>query len=315
MPGTNRLPLVFAALLALAGASCSQIGPLAMPEETDAGLRTWTKPASTALSPTMHTEETPAQAILTSNPAIPPAAGRSLPGDRVAWMKAPPFRAAPVGVGTFLADVESRLPPEMGTQYRDKSHVTWCHETTHGVHSALRNSYRLPAFYPGGGKFAQVEPPAVTLGEVAAAVPPQLRGSRYQVYLVKQRHDWDREPLYVWDEWVAYDNGTTTGIEEVGRSGSGTSDDAVACIELSGYALAVAAAARRKGLPVSEQFREFLAWELRRSLGLYAKAVKLPAFAWYDRRLEQTWRRGDPFVVEELRALYGETLTVGDLLP
>jgi hypothetical protein len=238
----------------------------------------------------------------------------ALPGDRVAWNQAPALRAAPSGVGPFLADVESRLPPEMGTRYRDRSRVTWCHETTHGVHSALRNHYGLPAFYPGGGKFALVEPPAVTLGEVAAAVPPQLRGNRYQLYLVSQRRDWDRDALYVWDEWVAYDNGTTTGIEEGGRSQVGASDDAVACIELSGYALAVAAAARRKGVPVGAQFREFLAWELRRSLGLYARALALPAFAWPDRRLERNWR-GDPFVVEELRALYGEALTVRELLP
>jgi hypothetical protein len=203
----------------------------------------------------------------------------------------------------------------MGTRYRDASRVTWCHETTHGVHAALRNRYRLPAFYPGGGKFALVEPPAVTLGEIAAAVPRQLRGTRYQTYLVSQRRDWDRDPLYVWDEWVAYDNGTTTGIEESGRSQPGASDDAVACIELSGYALAVAAAARRKGVPVNEQFREFLAWELRRSLGLYVRAMSLPAFAWPDRRLERTWRGGDPFIAEELQALYGDALTVRDLLP
>ena len=30
--------------------------------------------------------------------------------------------------------------------------------------------------------------------------------------------------------------------------------------------------------------------------------------------LEQRWRAGDPFVVEELRALYGDALTVRDLL-
>jgi hypothetical protein len=225
------------------------------------------------------------------------------------------LRAAPSGVGAFLADVESRLPPEMGTRYRDSSRVTWCHETTHGVQAALRNSYHLPAFYPGGGRCALVEPPAVTLGEVAAAVPQQLRGGRYQLYLVRQRHDWEREPLYIWDEWVAYNNGTTTGIEEGGRSRTGASDDAVACLEFSGYALAVAAAARHKGVPVSTQFREFLAWELRRSLGLYARAMSLPAFSWPDRRLERAWRGGEPFVVEELRALYGDALTVRDLLP
>src|SRR6202011_4236139 len=125
---------------------------------------------------------------------------------------------------------------------------------THGVHSALRNRHHLPAFYPGDGRCALVEAPAVTLAEVAAAVPQQWRGGRYKLYLVTQCKDWNREPLYVWDEWVAYNNGTTTGIEEGARPGAGASDDAVACIELSGYALAVAAAARRKGVPVSEQF-------------------------------------------------------------
>jgi hypothetical protein len=217
-------------------------------------------------------------------------------------------------VGAFLADVESRLPVSMGNQYRDSQRVTWCHETTHGVHSALRIHYRKPAFYPGAGKCALVEAPAITLGDVAAVVPQQLRGMRYNLYLVSQRRQWDSEPMYIWDEWVAYNNGTTTGIEEGKGSGPGSSDDAISCIEMAGYSLAVAAAARRKGVPVSEQFREFLAWELRRSLSLYVRALVVPAFSWPDRRLEQRWRGGDPFVVEELRALYGDALTVRDLL-
>ncbi len=213
--------------------------------------------------------------------------GGTMPGDRVAWAPAPAQRGAPAGVGAFLADVDA----------------------------ALRSRYGYPAFYPGGGKCAVVDAPRITLGDVAAALPPRFRGTRYNTYLVAQRRQWDREPLYVWDEWVAYDNGTAAGIEAGGRPGPGTSDDAVACIELSGYALAVAAAARQKGVPTSEQFREFLAWELRRSLDLYARAIALPVFAWPDRRLEQLWRGGDAFVVENLRALYGDALTVNDLLP
>jgi hypothetical protein len=215
----------------------------------------------------------------------------------------------------MVADVESRLPPEMGSRYRDRDRITWCHETTHGVHAALRIRYGKPAFYPGRGKCAVVEVPAITLGEVAAALPARFRGTRYPTYLVAQRRQWDREPLYVWDEWVAYDNGTAAGIEAGSRPGPGSSDDAIACIELSGYALAVAAAARRKGVPLSEQFREFMAWELRRSLSLYAQAIVMPGFAWPDRRLERLWRGNDPFVAEELRALYGEALSVRDLLP
>jgi hypothetical protein len=303
MTRTSRLsraiPLL--ALFACAVASCHQISPDLAPVDLDAA----TTPVARASRPLSTPEREDAL------PANPPSA---LAGGRVVWTAFAPLRAAPAGVGTFLADVEAHLPPDLGLRYRDRDRVTWCHETTHGVHSALRNRYRLAAFYPGGGRCALVEPPAVTLGDVAAVVPPQWRGTRYNLYLVSQRRDWDRDPLYVWDEWVAYDNGTTAGIEAGLRPSAGASDDAVSCIELSGYALAVAAAARRKGAPVSEQFREFLAWELRRSLALYAYAIKLPAFAWHDRRLEQRWRAGDPFVTEELRALYGESLTVQDLL-
>jgi hypothetical protein len=315
MARTNRYLLVAAALLSCGVASCRQLGPTALPPPSDPEPPTPAVRAAVDLpGPPSRPEAGPVSLAAVINLQPLPAPAASLPGDRVAWKEARRWRAAPPGVGPFLADVESRLPPELGTRYRDRNQVTWCHETTHGVQAALRNRYGLPAFYPGGGKCALVEPPAVTLTEVAAAVPAQLRGNRYQLYLVSQRRDWERDPLYVWDEWVAYDNGTTTGIELGGRSEAGPSDDAVACIELSGYALAVAAAARRKGVPVGEQFREFLAWELRRSLRLYARALALPAFSWPDRRLERNWR-GDPFVVAELRALYGETLTVRDLLP
>jgi hypothetical protein len=326
MARTNRLPLLIAAVLAGAGASCRQLGPT--PSRGFADSAPATRPAAESESPAPavraavdlpgpaprpEAELVSLAAMVNLQPLPAPAA--PLPGERVAWREARRWRAVPPGLTPFLADVESRLPMDLGLRYRASSRVTWCHETTHGVQASLRNLYGLPAFYPGGGKCALVEPPAVTLTEVAAVVPPQLRGNRYQLYLVSQRRDWDREPLYVWDEWVAYDNGTTTGIEEGGRSQAGPSDDAVACIELSGYSLAVAAAARRKGAPVGEQFREFLAWELRRSLRLYARAVALPAFSWPDRRLERNWRGGDAFVAEELRALYGEALTVRDLLP
>jgi hypothetical protein len=297
---TTRRPVVgfLAGLLGCAVASCIPAGPTTtfmtyVPEQQPQPPR-------------------PAPSLSIPQPA--PAADPSGPGGRVLWTDAPALRPAP-RTSAFLADVESRLPPEMGTRYRDRDHVTWCHETTHGVHAALRNRYGLPAFYPGGGRCALVEAPALTLGEVAAVVPQRFRGTRYNTYLVSQRRDWDRDPLYVWDEWVAYDNGASTAVEEGVRPGAGMSDDAVACLELSTYALGVAAAARRKGVQVSGQFREFLAWELRRSADLYARALALPAFAWPDRRLERLWRAGDPFVTEELRALYGDSLTAKALLP
>lgn len=312
MAATFRLPLVLTVLVAWAGASCHPVGSPTELMGPSFGFSSQSMSSSPSHLPEQIVRATAATSDFVQEA---PVLVESKPGSRVIWKEAPPLRAAPPGVGTFLADIESHLPPEMGTRYRDRNRLTWCHETTHGVHAALRNSYGLPAFYPGGGRFAQVKAPAISLGDVAVAVPPQLRGRRYQLYLVSQRREWDRDPLYIWDEWVAYNNGTTTGIEEGSRSLSGQTDDAMACLELSGYALAVTAAARRKGIPVDEQLREVLAWELRRSLSLYVQAMQLPGFAWPDRRLERLWREGDPFVVEELRALYGERLTVHDLLP
>lgn len=310
MAARNRLPFVLSALLVWAIACSARDGlRIPLPPQPPAETR-----ESPPWPPDGPLEDQPAPPAEVPAQARPDASRPEAPGARVVWREAPPLRGVPAGLKPFLSDVESRLPREMGTRYRDSNHITWCHETTHGVHSALRNRFRLPAFYVGGGKFALVEAPAVTLGEVAAAVPPRLRGTRYQTYLVRARGDWDRDPLYVWDEWVAYNNGTTAAIEEGGRWQRGASDDAIACIELSGYALAVAAAARRKGAPVSQQFREFLACELRRSLGLYKKAIALPAFAWHDRKIEQAWRGGNPFIDAELRALYGDALTARDLL-
>ncbi len=299
----HRLTLILPGLLAWA-AGCSVHGrPTHLPPPPPP------PPAAAIEAP-----RPPPPDILPARLETPAPQQPGMPGAGVAWREAPRLRGVPAGLGPFLSDVESRLPREMGTRYRDDSRITWCHETTHGIHAHLRGQYRVPAFYPGGGRFALVEPPAVTLAEVAAAVPPGLRGTRYETYLVKARRDWGRDPLYVWDEWVAYNNGMAAGIEEGARRRSGASDDAVACLELSGYALAVAAAARRKGVPVAGQFRELLAWELRRSLGLYARAAAMPAFAWGDRRLERAWR-DDPFIAAELRALYGDALSVPDLLP
>ncbi|MFO0926225.1 MAG: hypothetical protein U0736_04180 [Gemmataceae bacterium] len=329
MARTSRLPLLLTAGLALVIAACRQTPPTAYLPLPPPPPQVRGVPASPLPTPNWDNHpvpiarlapqqppRSPRPAAQPVRPVVQPVSGSNgLPGDRVAWVEAPRLRAAPTGVTPFLADVESRLPPSSGMQYRDKSRVTWCHETTHGVHAALRIRHGKPAFYVGDGRCALVDSLPLTLTEIAAAVPPQFRGGRFQVYLVSQRKDWDREPLYVWDEWVAYNNGTTTGIEEGGRAGVRVADDAVACLEMSGYALAVAAAARRKGVPLNDSFREFLACELRRSLGLYARAITLPAFAWHDRRLERVWRDGDPFIVDELRALYGESLTVGHLLP
>src|SRR5262245_47281317 len=100
MTRTNRFPLllVLVAVFAWAGVSCRQFGPV---------------PGSMLPPPRVQLGAMPEPA---PQPPERPG-GRSLQltswsSGGVAWRQAPPLRAAPLGLGAFLADVESRLPPE-----------------------------------------------------------------------------------------------------------------------------------------------------------------------------------------------------------
>lgn len=125
-------------------------------------------------------------------------------------------------LGEVLGDIESRMPRGHIYQFPDDL-ITWAHETTHGLNSKIRNDNRPPgiktnAFYLLDGKgLVMIEPPGLRLSDVAPLIPRNLRGRIYQLYMIDQQRWWNNEPLYMWDEWVAYMNGTFTrtdlGIE------------------------------------------------------------------------------------------------------
>jgi len=95
--------------------------------------------------------------------------------------------------------------------------ITDVHECTHGINSRLRQRYGAGGgsncFYVGSGRFVMFpEPRPLTIGAVASRV--KYRGTTFNTYLVQSRGDWDREPLYLFDEWVAYVNGTLIAWEK-----------------------------------------------------------------------------------------------------
>jgi len=117
-------------------------------------------------------------------------------------------------LGTVLGDIESRMPA--GHIYRDADRITWAHETTHGLNARIRNSNFQSgkvqnAFYILNGKALLMdEPKGFRLSDVAPTVPSQLRGDIYKLYMIDQQSGWNDRPLYMWDEWVSYSNGTAT---------------------------------------------------------------------------------------------------------
>lgn len=214
------------------------------------------------------------------------------PGDGVVWTTWPAqqSRSNPAW-GADLTDIANHLPSSYGNQYWDDDPITAGHETSHGIHAHLRvyvymGNQRVNAFYVLGDKAAYVVEPGIRKSAIATHVPASLRGSRYSLYITGQVA-WDDTPLYIWDEWNAYVNGAEVGVDMAthGLWNRGWRDAVMGPIEFNVYALATAMAVKA-GDPTyfasNTQFKEFLAWNLRRSMELFRAGRTLPDFAWDD---------------------------------
>ncbi|MBI2395965.1 MAG: hypothetical protein HYV09_40760 [Deltaproteobacteria bacterium] len=255
------------------------------------------------------------------------------PGDHVEWLAFPAQKSlSDASWGPALTDVENHLPSSYGTTYRDADKITHGHETSHGIHAHLRNYFnktgqRANALYVLGDRAAIVVEPKIRKSQVAPFVPTSLRGSRYATYVTGQTA-WDDTPLYVWDEWNAYVNGGAVGTDLVKRGlwKAGWRDGVNGQLEFAVYAVAVAMAVQKHDpayLEGNQQFRELLAWNLRRTMSIFREGQKMKEFAWatqdaYYERMKTgadaaPWRAffegffGDAFTKE---VLFGAT--VGD---
>lgn len=214
------------------------------------------------------------------------------PGARVSWFEHKVQKDLHEEAwGEYLKDIENHLHPSLGTHYRDKDKITWAHETTHGIHGWLNNEYQEPGdrshyhFYVGNDKAARVKQPNITIADVAKIVPNSLKKSRFELYLVQQRRDWNDEPLYIWDEWVAYCNGAQCGLELVKKKlyEPNKSDIVWGTLEFNVYAIYVAIAQQKYDPDYDNtQLLEFLAWNLERSMKIYNECQNINAFAWDD---------------------------------
>ena len=119
---------------------------------------------------------------------------------------------------------------------------------------------------------------------VASYVPASLRGSRFGTYITGAS-SWDDTPLYIFDEWVAYTNGSEVAVN-LARAGLwryGWRDGVAGTLEFTAYALALGMAVEA-GDPAyfrdHTQFRAFLAWNVRRAMDLYRIGSVIESFRW-----------------------------------
>jgi len=159
-----------------------------------------------------------------------------------------------------VADVQSRLPNNV---YWDNNAITCVHESTHGINSLLRNQYQRPAFYLLDGKAILLNEPRTTISEVARLVPPSLRGDIYQLYLVSQQRYWNKQPSYLFNEFVSYINSAVARQ----RLGIQTQGETQYAMEFIVYSTCVVQAAYANG-EADRNTRDFLMSQIERILPL-----------------------------------------------
>lgn len=184
------------------------------------------------------------------------------------------------------------------------------HESTHMLQAQIRNAnggIGINAFYLLEGRAALVKEPAIRKSATVPLVPRSLRGSRFDLYVAGQS-EWDDCPLYLCDEWSAYINGCATAYDDAthGRTKE-NSDEACGPIELGIYCVAMAMAVGDKG---DEQFKQFMLYQWKRCLDVFAKAAPLFPFDSQDKLVNSLRTSAD---AEDMRAFI--KVNLGGLMP
>lgn len=207
---------------------------------------------------------------------VPPVPPKEEPPKTVEpeWTDWPAVRSVNnPSLGKVLQDIDSHMPA--GHIYRDGNKVTWAHETTHGINSNIRNKHqdatRVNGFYGLNNRACVIYEPKTTIRAIAPKVPQVLRGPSYNLYLVQQTSGWNDRPLYLFDEWVAYTNGSECGRE---LNHSGWYYELLQAHNFNVYCIYLAMTVKEKCPDYDDkQMKAFMMWNIERTFRLAAPTV------------------------------------------
>jgi len=185
--------------------------------------------------------------------------------------------------GNFGDDVYGDVLSHCKRPNRGDGRYTDTHETSHFISSELRQGKMgYNGFYILNSKGVLVKEPPTTIGEIAGYVPSNLRGMRYQLYLVDQRRYWDEQPLYIVEELNCYFLGGACALDDHKNGRSLERTDAVAgMFEFRIYSTAVAMCVKEKCpeyWDVNKQFHEFMKYRLSNSMEYFLEGREIPDF-------------------------------------
>ena len=201
--------------------------------------------------------------------------------------------------GNFGDDVYGDVLSHCKRPNRGDGRYTDTHETSHFISSELRQGKMgYNGFYILNSKGVLVKEPPTTIGEVADYVPSNLRGMRYQLYLVDQRRYWDEQPLYIVEEWNCYTLGGMCAVDDYNNKRELERTDAVAgMFEFMVYSTALAMCVEDKCPEYWEkntQFRRFIQYRMDTSSMIFAVGREIPQFkSLSSDKLYQTWHNSE----------------------
>lgn len=181
----------------------------------------------------------------------------------------PPLRKPTPQKCDVLTDLYCRLenPHYWADPTEPGDLVTWAHEMNHGVSNRLHASTVKHGIYVGNGKGIVLRHPEITIEQVANTVPKNQRGAIYKLYMVEQRKDWNKSPIYLLDEWNAYITGTIARRQLGWEKRSETEDFAR---EMERYCRTMLAVVKKRDpdYPDLQHLSNFIDWQSDRFASL-----------------------------------------------